>query len=433
MCGLRHGVMLALSLGLLAGCAGANRRFSYAPTGAKGPLPPGRVESDPVAGSAAGAGPIDPFVTEHNGRDPNGNSRIGRFFPMLARRGVLARQESPAGPRPAPADDSFLAGARVAASGLRDRSSARNEPLASVPARRASARRRPSTPAPMLPVAVTVRAFPEDRASLAGEAPQPDPSQRSGRQPAPPAGNPVAAAPAPAVPRDAETRQVQAELSPDAGTPYEPTPVDDLVGCDPDQVVSPPNVPLAEPPPAEPAVPETAPIDPREPAAPAPAVVEPPAEPADGPPPIVSEEPGSREEPAGQPEESAVLVPPEPETSPDAPTPPEGPAPAPEASSAAVPDPIVPTPAEASAADPDTNGDPALLGRPRLPISGRASLPTDLPAPEYPRAYYPDRTPPSERSATSTRPPRRSIVSRLRNRIRSLRGADGPAHDDPAR
>ncbi|MEO6809166.1 MAG: hypothetical protein ABI353_08630, partial [Isosphaeraceae bacterium] len=82
--------------------------------------------------------------------------------------------------------------------------------------------------------------------------------------------------------------------------------------------------------------------------------------------------------------------------------------------------------------DPDINGDPNLVGRPRMPLIRPIRLPADLPPPSFPRTYYgpePGPKPQTRRISTSKTPspppqPRRSWSARLVQRWRGF-------HDQP--
>lgn len=91
-----------------------------------------------------------------------------------------------------------------------------------------------------------------------------------------------------------------------------------------------------------------------------------------------------------------------------------------------------PRPARAEPAvvlDPDTNGDPKLAGRPRMPLIRPIGLPAELPPPSFPRTYYgPEPGPgPQTRRTTTPKAPspppqaRRSWTARLVQRWRGFR------------
>jgi hypothetical protein len=416
MFGPRLGVALGLVVVGLSGCAGTQRRWAYTPTQAEGVLPP------------AEGRPIDPFVAEHNGGTNRDRSRIARFFPSLPRRASHAHAATASAAQPAPADDAFVAGARAAVIAQREKSaSAAEAPLASVPARRASARRKPGSPAPMLPVAVQVRAFPEEHLASRGPAPaQPEPPI------APTAALPQPAPPEPSsdelfliVPRDGETHLVQAEIPepapaeppapepPEESTPPAASPPADPIieSCDPPAEKADLRIPDEPPPATEPTDPAEAPTEPVS----TDAEVD-----GHGPEVLLPEETQSpaSDEASRPPEEPTAEVA-------------DGPAPIVEPVEASPEEAGAPSPDEPATPDPDTGGDPALEGRPRLPATRSAHVPSQLPPPEYPRAYYPDRTPPSERATVSAKPPRVSIARRLVRRLRGL-GRSGNAEQSTA-
>lgn len=82
--------------------------------------------------------------------------------------------------------------------------------------------------------------------------------------------------------------------------------------------------------------------------------------------------------------------------------------------------------------DPDTNGDPNLVGRPRMPLVRPIGLPAELPPPSFPRTYYGPEPRPEPRTRrislpnAPTPPPqrRRSWTARLVQRWRGF-------HDQP--
>jgi hypothetical protein len=92
------------------------------------------------------------------------------------------------------------------------------------------------------------------------------------------------------------------------------------------------------------------------------------------------------------------------------------------------PEPARASESAAGAESSDVSGDPAPAVRPRT-ASRESTLGTaELPPIEYPRAYYPDRTLPSERLAAGLRKPRTSIAARFIRRLKSLgRHADDAA------
>lgn len=348
MCGPRLTVFLTISLLSLTGCASSARRAAYAPTGASELLPPAPPDQRGM----------DPFVAQPT-REPG--SRVARFFPGLARRWNEAFRSSgaaPAGPNPAPLDEPLVTAVRAASENPQPRPAP--ETLAQSAPRRASARTRPQEAAPLLPVALTVRAFPDD--------PQLDDRTQARRKPSPSRPTPTDSPSDPAlsagnespkppsVPQDREARLAAAALpesaapAPSASTTPDPTLLAATIPTDP--VLPEPTNSAVEPVARVPAAPA-------EPVVPA---VDPLIQPTPTPQP---------EAPAAQPVPVPVV-----ENVPAAPAPePAEPAPAQPAPTPAQP---APTPAPAEVQEPVTEPTTAPPDQP-APASEPTTAPSDQP------------------------------------------------------